>query len=128
MATSAISRPLTKTSSNATNTLTNIPPTNTEARASTFVFPPPEAGPETAKIHQSSKELVNRMAQLIVETIQSTAENSDLSLGNTISNQDATIQTLKLRIERMKWDHQQKIAELRHNNGNFGTSDRIEMN
>ncbi|XP_058792009.1 MYND-type zinc finger-containing chromatin reader ZMYND8-like [Phymastichus coffea] len=109
-------RSVAKTSSTLSDAMTHIPPASAEARASSSELPPPEAGPVSAKIHDSSKELANRMAELIVETIKSTAENGELSINNTVSNHEATIQLLKLRIERLKWEHQQEIAEIRHNN------------
>lgn len=80
-----------------------------------FQLPPPEAGPNTASIHKSSKDLAAKVAKLIADTIREAAENNDGS--NSINQYDARIQFLKLKIEKMNWEHQQEIAELKHNNG-----------
>ena len=140
----SLSRPLFKSSSNASDAMVFIPPQSNELRSSsaatapvgttatvttttattttgstssTYVLPPPEAGPITAQIHQKSMELANRMAKLITDTIKEAAESNGLTGGGLINHQEATIHYLKLRMERMKWDHQQQISELKHNNG-----------
>ncbi|KAJ8669342.1 hypothetical protein QAD02_000601 [Eretmocerus hayati] len=88
----------------------------TNSSRTAYEIPPPEAGPATAKIHENSKDLANRVAQLIADTIKDAADGSNGSGNNSLDRSEATIHYLKLRIERMKWEHQQQITELKHNN------------
>ncbi|XP_014218131.1 protein kinase C-binding protein 1 [Copidosoma floridanum] len=79
-----------------------------------YELPPPEAGPLTAQIHRHSRELVNKMAQLIADTVRDAAESNAVAAGGIANHHDATIHHLKLKIERMKWEHEQEINELKH--------------
>lgn len=122
------SSPVSKVASNTLNkpisniakqdAMVYIPAQNSILRptgSSSFQLPPPEAGPNTASIHKNSKDLATKVAKLIAETIKEAAENNDGS--NSINQYDARIHFLKLKIEKMNWEHQQEIAELKHNNG-----------
>lgn len=97
----------------------SIPAQNSILRTAqaSYHLPPPEAGPNTAFIHKNSKDLATKVAKLIAETIKEAAENNDGT--GTINQYDAKIHFLKLKIEKMNWEHQQEISELKHNNGNF---------
>jgi hypothetical protein len=104
--------------SGTSDAMVYIPPQGSEMRPPCqYELPPPEAGPATAQIYQNSKDLANRVAQLIAETIKDAAENNGLGTGNVLNHHEATIHYLKLRMERMKWEHQQEITEIKHNNG-----------
>ena len=97
---------------------------NSSVSSSTTVYelPPRDAGPVTAKIHDTSKELANRLAQLITETIKIAADSNGGAVGpdGPINQHEATIHILKLKLEQMKWEHEQQINELKHNNGKNG--------
>lgn len=76
-----------------------------------YEVPPAEAGPATAQLHQHSKDLAGRVAQVVADMI------IDVSESNGVNSNQASIHYLKLRMERMKWEHQQEISEMKHNNG-----------
>lgn len=114
---SSSSYPLTKAASSANDAMVYIPPQSNDLRSSSYELPPPEAGPTTAQIHNTSRDLANRVAQLIAETIKEAAENNAVGAGSVVNHHEATIHYLKLRMERLKWEHKQEMAELKHNNG-----------
>lgn len=85
---------------------------------STYQLLPPEAGPISARLHHSAQELARRMGQLMEEAYKEAAEAGDGKGENgTADNYQATIFFLRMQIEHMKWQHQQQIAELKHNAG-----------
>ncbi|XP_011880555.1 PREDICTED: protein kinase C-binding protein 1 [Vollenhovia emeryi] len=79
--------------------------------SSTYQLLPPEAGPISARLHRDVHDLASRMGQLMEEAYKAAGninnENAD--------NYQATIFSLRMQIERMKWQHQQQLAELKHN-------------
>lgn len=103
----------------ASDAMVYIPSSSNSDQRSTYELPPPEAGPVTARIHRNSKELANRVAQLIADTIKDAAETNGLGPESPVNRHEATIHYLKLRMERMKWEHQQEILEIKHNHGQF---------
>ncbi|XP_016837561.1 protein kinase C-binding protein 1 isoform X2 [Nasonia vitripennis] len=113
---SSSSYPLTKAAASANDAMVYIPPQSNDLRSSAYELPPPEAGPATAQIHNTSRDLANRVAQLIAETIKEAAENNAVGGGSVVNHHEATIHYLKLRMERLKWEHKQEMAELKHNN------------
>ncbi|XP_046741621.1 protein kinase C-binding protein 1 isoform X2 [Diprion similis] len=76
---------------------------------------PPEAGPLSAQLHRGGQELAKRMAELMEEALAEAAEINSSNSDNCGTNQRATVHYLKLQIERMRWQHQQHLAELKHN-------------
>ncbi|XP_014472870.1 PREDICTED: protein kinase C-binding protein 1 isoform X2 [Dinoponera quadriceps] len=106
--------PKSNTSSNtASNTASN---TSSSTSSNTYQLIPPEAGPITARLHHSAQELVRRMGQLMEEAYKEAAEAGDGNGENgTADNYQATIFFLRMQIEHMKWQHQQQMAELKHN-------------
>ncbi|XP_046479068.1 MYND-type zinc finger-containing chromatin reader ZMYND8 isoform X1 [Neodiprion pinetum] len=75
----------------------------------------PEAGPLSAQLHRGGQELAKRMAQLMEEALTEAAQINSNNSDNSGMNQRATVHYLKLQIERMRWQHQQHLAELKHN-------------
>lgn len=96
-------------------TLLDSPTGQKHVKSTSGVLPPAEAGPVTASIYRNSQELVAKMAQLIAETIKDAAESGD---SNSMQQSEATIHDLKLQIERLKWEHKQKMAEMKSSHGN----------
>ena len=82
-----------------------------------YELPPPEAGPLSARLNRSAKELVKRMAQLIEEAIKQVGDSDSKETGNMVDSHHATIHSLRLEIERMRWQHQHQLAELKYNTG-----------
>ena len=78
-----------------------------------YRLPPAEAGPTTLRILQQSKELTNHFTQLIIDTIRESSENGD----GIVEQTEASLHQIKLKMERMKWDHQQEINELKRTHG-----------
>lgn len=76
---------------------------------------PPEAGPLSARLYHGAEELAKRMAQLMEEAYKEAAHNSQNSEDNSFDKHHATVHFLRLQIERMRWQHQQQLAELKHN-------------
>lgn len=77
------------------------------ANGGAYQLPPPEAGPLSSHVYNASQELARRMGQMIEDAI---------SMSNDPST---TIHQLQLQIERLKWEHQQELAELRHATGSY---------
>lgn len=84
---------------------------------STYQLLPPEAGPISARLHHSAQELARRMGQLMEEAYKEAAQADVNSESGTPDNCQATIFFLRMQIEHMKWQHQQQLAELKHNAG-----------
>lgn len=78
---------------------------------------PPEAGPLSARLYHGAKELTKRMAQLMEEAYREAAHDSQNCEDDTVDKHHATVHFLRLQIERMRWQHQQQLAELKHNTG-----------
>ncbi|XP_015189248.1 PREDICTED: protein kinase C-binding protein 1 isoform X1 [Polistes dominula] len=76
---------------------------------------PPEAGPLSARLYHGAEELAKRMAQLMEEAYQEAAHNSQNCEDDSTDKHHATVHFLRLQIERMRWQHQQQLAELKHN-------------
>lgn len=83
----------------------------------TYQLTPPEAGPISARLHQNANELARRMGQLMEEAYKEVAEINGEN-GDTEDHQ-ATVFFLRMQIEHMKWQHQQQLAEIKHNTGTF---------
>lgn len=84
---------------------------------STYQLPPPEAGPISARLHNDAHELARKMGHLMEEAYKEAAQNSINGENGTTDNYQATIFFLRKQIEHMKWQHQQQLAELKHNAG-----------
>ncbi|EZA57171.1 protein kinase C-binding protein 1 isoform X1 [Ooceraea biroi] len=91
---------------------TEISPTKKNTSLS-YELLPPEAGPISARLHHNANELAKKMAQLMEEAYKEAA-NVNGEKG-TADNHQATIFFLRMQIEHMKWQHQQQLAELKHN-------------
>ncbi|KAL2739286.1 protein kinase C-binding protein 1 [Vespula maculifrons] len=76
---------------------------------------PPEAGPLSARLYHGAEELAKRMAQLMEEAYREAAHSSQNCEDDTTDKHHATVHFLRLQIERMRWQHQQQLAELKHN-------------
>ncbi|XP_043469639.1 protein kinase C-binding protein 1 isoform X2 [Leptopilina heterotoma] len=106
---------LSKTTAPPVDAMVYIPPQSGENSISQKQLPPPEAGPFSSKLHQRSLELAKRMAQMMEEALRETVlENSEIEQTSGDACQ-AKIHFLKLEIERMRWQHQQQLDELRYN-------------
>lgn len=92
--------------------------TSSSSSSNTYQMLPPEAGPISARLHHNAQELARRMGQLMEEAYKEAAEAGDGNgESNTADNYQATIFFLRMQIEHMKWQHQQQMAELKHNAG-----------
>ncbi|XP_046393456.1 uncharacterized protein LOC124161233 isoform X2 [Ischnura elegans] len=70
------------------------------------LFTPSEAGPVSAEFNKHAQKLSCYMRQAIEDIL------GDLTkMGNT----EATIKSLRLEVEKLRWEHAQEIAELKHN-------------
>ena len=76
---------------------------------------PPEAGPLSARLYHGAQDLARKMAQLMEEAYKEVAQQNQICEYATSDNHQATVHFLRLQIERMRWQHQQQIAELKHN-------------
>lgn len=83
-----------------------------------YQLPPPEAGPLCAQLNHGANILAVRMARLIEEAIQEAAGSKIHDFGTAVDAHEATVYSLRLQIERMRWQHQQQLAELKYNTGN----------
>ncbi|KAH0568596.1 protein kinase C-binding protein 1 isoform X2 [Cotesia glomerata] len=73
-----------------------------------YTLPPPEAGPVSTQLNRSASELVRQMARLMEEALKETARKTN-------NQEEAGKFIFELEIERMKWEHQQHLAEIKHN-------------
>ncbi|XP_043520108.1 protein kinase C-binding protein 1 [Frieseomelitta varia] len=77
---------------------------------------PPEAGPISARLYHDAQNLTKKMAKLMEEAYKEAVQENRNCESHTVSeNHQATVHFLKLQIERMRWQHQQQLAELKHN-------------
>ncbi|XP_026672558.1 protein kinase C-binding protein 1 isoform X2 [Ceratina calcarata] len=77
---------------------------------------PPEAGPISARLYYDAQDLAKKMAKLMEEAYKEAAQESQHGESDNMSeNHQATVHFLRLQIERMRWQHQQQLAELKHN-------------
>lgn len=107
---------LPKPSATTLDTMVYIP-THRSEHGSDYQLPPPEAGPLSAQLHRGASELAKRMGQLMEEAIKQVADSNFNETGNSAESHQATIHSLRLQIERMRWQHQQQLSELKHNTG-----------
>lgn len=85
--------------------------------SSTYQLLPPEAGPISARLHHDAHDLARRMGHLMEETYKAVAQDNINGENGTADSYQATIFYLRMQIEHMKWQHQQQLAELKHNAG-----------
>ncbi|XP_043263975.1 protein kinase C-binding protein 1 isoform X2 [Colletes gigas] len=71
---------------------------------------PPEAGPASARLYHGAHDLARKMAQLMEEAYKEASQENVTS-----ENHQTTVHFLRLQMERMTWQHQQQLAELKHN-------------
>ncbi|XP_060813477.1 MYND-type zinc finger-containing chromatin reader ZMYND8 isoform X1 [Bombus pascuorum] len=77
---------------------------------------PPEAGPISARLYHDAQDLATKMAKLMEEAYKQAAhENQNCENRNMSENHQASVHFLRLQIERMRWQHQQQLTELKHN-------------
>ncbi|KAG7205798.1 hypothetical protein KM043_007743 [Ampulex compressa] len=76
---------------------------------------PPEAGPLSARLYHGAQDLATKMAQLMEEAYEEAAKTYESNETGSTDNHQATVHFLRLQIERMRWEHQQQLAELKHN-------------
>ncbi|KAK0091524.1 hypothetical protein PV326_003073 [Microctonus aethiopoides] len=89
--------------------------TSVNDNCSNYQLPPPEAGPLCAQLNHGANILAVRMARLIEEAIQEAAGSKIHDFGTAVDAHEATVYSLRLQIERMRWQHQQQLAELKYN-------------
>ncbi|XP_012535892.1 protein kinase C-binding protein 1 isoform X2 [Monomorium pharaonis] len=82
---------------------------------STYQLLPPEAGPISARLHHNAHDLARKMGHMMEEAYKEAAYKEDNGENDTADNYQATIFFLRMQIEHIKWQHQQQIAELKHN-------------
>lgn len=104
-------------SSAGESTLTS--PMKRETTSTTYQLPSPEAGPISARLHHDANELARRMGQLMEEAYKEAAQANINGENGTAENYETTVFFLQMQIEHMKWQHQQQLAELKHNSGTF---------
>ena len=81
---------------------------------------PPEAGPISARLYHDAQNLTRKMVKLMEEAYKEAVQENRNCESHTVSeNHQATVHFLKLQIERMRWQHQQQLAELKHNTGMY---------
>ncbi|XP_046816086.1 protein kinase C-binding protein 1 [Vespa crabro] len=102
-------------SSNTLSSSTESIPTPQKDYSIGYQLLPPEAGPLSARLYHGAEELAKRMAQLMEEAYREAAHNSQNCEDDTTDERHATVHFLRLQIERMRWQHQQQLAELKHN-------------
>ncbi|KOC64329.1 Protein kinase C-binding protein 1 [Habropoda laboriosa] len=89
---------------------------------------PPEAGPISARLYHGAQDLARKMARLMEEAYKEAAQETQNCEsggggggggggGAMSENHQVTVHFLRLQIERMRWQHQQQLAELKHNTG-----------
>ncbi|XP_076280845.1 zinc finger MYND-type containing 8 isoform X1 [Lasioglossum baleicum] len=100
--------------SNSMDSLVYIPTNQTES-STEYQMLPPEAGPISARLYHGAQDLARKMAQLMEEAYKEAARGNQNSENATSENHQATVHFLRLQIERMRWQHQQQLAELKHN-------------
>lgn len=108
-----------KTPQSPPDAMVYIPGNKNDDNKTDYLLIPPEAGPLSEKIYRGGQELARRIAELMEEAFTEAAQiHSRESDKEDNVNQRATVHHLKLQIERMRWQHQQHLAELKHNTGN----------
>ncbi|KAG8238254.1 hypothetical protein J437_LFUL018265 [Ladona fulva] len=70
------------------------------------IYAPAEAGPVSAEFGKHAYKLASYMRGAIEEIL------GDLS---RMGNSEAALKLLRLEIEKLKWEHQQEVSELKHN-------------
>ncbi|XP_025988553.1 protein kinase C-binding protein 1 isoform X3 [Solenopsis invicta] len=83
--------------------------------SSTYQLLPPEAGPISARLHHDAHDLAKKMGRLMEEAYKEAAQETINGENGTSDNYQATIFFLRMQIEHIKWQHQQQLAELKHN-------------
>lgn len=96
-----------------------ISPINQESTSSTYQLLPPEAGPISARLYHDAHDLARKMGHLMEEAYKAAAQDNINGENGTADNYQTTIFFLRMQIEHMKWQHQQQLAELKHNAGIF---------
>lgn len=94
-----------------------IPNFESENNRLNYEMPSEEAGPVSARLNNCAQELARRMAQLMEESLKDVAQNNLVLQDNSIDSYRASIHSLQLEIERLKWQHQEEITEMQHNHG-----------
>ncbi|XP_076173037.1 zinc finger MYND-type containing 8 isoform X2 [Ptiloglossa arizonensis] len=100
--------------SNSINSMVYIPPHQAE-NCVEYQMVPPEAGPISARLYHDARDLARKMAQLMTEAYKEAAQENQNCENATSDNHKATTYFLQLQMERMRWQHQQELNELRHN-------------
>ncbi|XP_076621938.1 zinc finger MYND-type containing 8 [Colletes latitarsis] len=95
--------------SNAIDSMVCIPAYQAENSAE-YQMVPPEAGPASARLYHGAHDLARKMAQLMEEAYKEASQENVTS-----ENHQTTVHFLRLQMERMTWQHQQQLAELKHN-------------
>lgn len=96
-----------------------ISPINQEITSSTYQLLPPEAGPISARLYHDAHDLARKMGHLMEEAYKAAAQDNINGENGTADSYQTTIFFLRMQIEHMKWQHQQQLAELKHNAGIF---------
>lgn len=109
---------LRKPSSITTNLDTTVTTTSMVKKIDVnYQLPPPEAGPLSAQLNQGAHELARQMAELMEKAVKDASKSKLNNTGESVDPHSATVYALRLQIERIKWEHQQQLAELKHNAG-----------
>ncbi|XP_011699064.1 PREDICTED: protein kinase C-binding protein 1 isoform X1 [Wasmannia auropunctata] len=93
---------------------TQVSPVNHET-SSTYQLLPPEAGPISARLHHDAHALARKMGHLMEEAYKEAAQENVNGDNGTADSYQATVFFLRMQIEHIKWQHQQQLAELKHN-------------
>ncbi|XP_031835256.2 zinc finger MYND-type containing 8 isoform X1 [Nomia melanderi] len=101
--------------SNSIDSMVYIPAQQTENCQIEYQMLPPEAGPISARLYHGAQDLARKMAQLMEEAYKEAARGNQNCENATSENHQATVHFLRLQIERMRWQHQQQLTELKHN-------------
>lgn len=94
-------------------------PVNPETTSSAYQLLPPEAGPISARLYHDAHDLARKMGHLMEEAYKAAAQDNINGENGTADSYQTTIFFLRMQIEHMKWQHQQQLAELKHNAGTF---------
>ncbi|CAK9817983.1 Protein kinase C-binding protein 1 [Anthophora quadrimaculata] len=115
-----IPRSSTSALSNSTDSMVHMTVNQVE-NCTEYQMLPPEAGPISARLYHGAQDLARKMARLMEEAYKEAAqetqncESSSDGGGAMSENHQVTVHFLRLQIERMRWQHQQQLAELKHN-------------
>ncbi|XP_028981771.1 uncharacterized protein LOC114841076 [Diachasma alloeum] len=75
---------------------------------------PSEAGPLSSLLSKGADTLAKQMALVIEEGVKMAAQGKG-ALAGSVTVDQALVFDMKMRMERMKWEHEQEIVEMKRN-------------